>query len=87
MKKIVSFMILAFLVFGTVAAGEEMKPKGSLSEGISLFKSGDYQASYAMLSRLFQAYPENLELNFYLGRGFGIGKNGDSSFWVDIRVL
>ncbi len=59
--------ILIFIGFGSGSvssfAGENL-----FSDGVALFNAGDFQASYDHLLKAFEHEPENLDLNFYLGR-------------------
>lgn len=58
-----------------------------LSTGIDLFKSGQFEQSYEILLKAFEITPQNLELNFYLGRAaFEIG-NYEMAIMAFERIL
>ncbi len=58
-----------------------------LTSGIELFKSGQFNKSYERLLKAFENFPENQELNFYLGRAAFETKNYEMAIMAFERIL
>lgn len=65
-----SILISLFVVLCSIYAISTQASTGKtdFKKGLSLFESGQYRFAYAQLLKAFDQNPENLELNFYLGR-------------------
>ncbi len=58
-----------------------------LSKGIDAFYNQDYEAAYDHLLKAFDQYPENIELNFYLGRAAFESGNYEMAVMAYERIL
>ena len=58
-----------------------------LSIGIELFKSKQFKESYKRLLKAFERFPENQELNFYLGRAAFETENYEMAIMAFERIL
>ena len=63
------------------------RTEDDLSTGIDLFKSGQFEQSYEILLKAFEISPQNLELNFYLGRAAFEIHNYEMAIMAFERIL
>ncbi|MFH2058409.1 MAG: surface lipoprotein assembly modifier [Pseudomonadota bacterium] len=88
MKKYSSLIILIFvLLFENISFGAPLNNDEDLDKGIRLFQSGQYTASYNLLLDIFEQDPENIELNFYLGRAAFEIKQYEMAIMAYERIL
>ncbi|MBT6338931.1 MAG: DUF560 domain-containing protein [Desulfobacula sp.] len=64
-----------------------MSKENDLSKGIEFFKSGQFEQSYEILLEAIEHYPQNIELNFYLGRSAFETKNYEMAIMAFERIL
>lgn len=84
-----SFFALILILHCNLVMGD-LLPRGdtdTLVKGIELFESGQFKQSYEMLLNAFELYPENLELNFYLGRAAFETGNYEMAIMAFERIL
>ena len=75
------------LLFCAVSGGAAASGSDNLPQGIIYFKSGNYAKAYDLLLEAFKASPDDLTLNFYLGRAaFEIG-NYEMALMAFERIL
>ncbi|MFA5904102.1 MAG: surface lipoprotein assembly modifier [Desulfobacula sp.] len=88
MKKIILFLMFIFIPtcsFGTDSLSNS--DENHISIATKLFDSGEFLESYNFLLKAFENNPENLDLNFYLGRAaFEIG-NYEMAIMAFERIL
>ena len=58
-----------------------------LQEGVEVFNTGQFQKAYDLLLKAFEHNPENLDLNFYLGRSAFEIKNYEMAIMAFERIL
>ena len=83
-----SFITLILILHCSLVMGG-LPPQGDdpLAKGIALFESGQFKQSYDVLLNAFTLYPENLELNFYLGRAAFETGNYEMAVMAFERIL
>nr|WP_321399722.1 tetratricopeptide repeat protein [uncultured Desulfobacter sp.] len=84
MKKLY-LVTVVFLFLQAAAFGQE--GAGSVAQGISLFKTGQFRQAYQMLFDLSERYPDDPELNFYLGRSAFESGHFEMAIMVFERIL
>ena len=88
MKKYCLLIILIFFfLFENISFGASLNDYEDLDKGIQLFQSGQYTASYNLLLDIFEQDPENIELNFYLGRAAFEIKQYEMAIMAYERIL
>lgn len=89
-EKMKSYIIAILIIFSCGSALSNTIPNQSeddLSTGINLFKSGQFEHSYEILLKAFENSPQDLELNFYLGRAAFETGNYEMAIMVFERIL
>jgi len=84
MKKL--YLVTVVFLFLQAAAFGQDGP-GSVAQGISLFKTGQFEQAYQMLFDLSNTYPDNPEINFYLGRAAFESGHFEMAIMVFERIL
>ncbi len=77
------YLIFTFPAEYVSADSEEER----IDTAIELFKSGEYENAYNLLLKLFIDFPENLELNFYIGRAAFETGNYEMAVMAFERIL
>jgi len=87
MKTFIITILICLQSCYTLAAPPPSSNEDDLSTGIELFNSGQFDQSYEILLTVFEDSPENLELNFYLGRSAFETENYEMAIMAFERIL
>src|SRR3989339_654550 len=90
MKRRMSFLKVIFILilidFGSGSVSS-FADENFFSEGVEVFNTGQFQKAYDLLLKAFEHNPENLDLNFYLGRSAFEIKNYEMAIMAFERIL
>ncbi len=75
------------LLFAWLPSSITLANTTPLSKGIDSFYKGEYKAAYDQLLLAFDEHPENIELNFYLGRAAFESGNFEMAVMAYERIL
>jgi len=80
------FLITLFFIEAAICA-QNISTRKDIEKGVQLFKSGQVQQSYNLFLELFNEFPDDVILNFYLGRSALVLGHHEMAIMAYERVL